>query len=63
METKTYRPARLILLGGDASPRLRRSTCSPTARTALARPPPGRYRAGSRGPQGLLPAPGSARRA
>jgi len=27
METETYRPARLILLGGDASPRLRRSTC------------------------------------
>jgi len=26
METETYRPARLILLGGDASPRLRRST-------------------------------------
>ena len=26
METETYRPARLILLGQDASPRLRRST-------------------------------------
>jgi len=26
METETYRPARLILLGEDASPRLRRST-------------------------------------
>jgi acetyl esterase/lipase len=26
METKTYRPARLILLGEDASPQLRRST-------------------------------------
>ena len=26
METQTYRPARLILLGGDASPQLRRST-------------------------------------
>lgn len=26
METETYRPARLILLGADASPRLRRST-------------------------------------
>jgi acetyl esterase/lipase len=26
METETYRPARLILLGEDASPQLRRST-------------------------------------
>lgn len=26
METETYRPSRLILLGEDASPRLRRST-------------------------------------
>ncbi|MGF7237216.1 MAG: alpha/beta hydrolase [Frankia sp.] len=26
METETYRPSRLILLGDDASPRLRRST-------------------------------------
>jgi hypothetical protein len=26
METETYRPARLILLGEDASPELRRST-------------------------------------
>jgi hypothetical protein len=39
METETYRPARLILLGEGASLELRRSTpctCSPTGRTAWA---------------------------
>src|SRR5277367_5209253 len=38
METETYRPARLILLGEDASPQLRRST-SLDARVTPAAPP------------------------
>ena len=38
METETYRPARLILLGEDASPQLRRST-SLDALVASASPP------------------------
>jgi hypothetical protein len=33
METETYRPARLILVGGDASPQLRRSTSLDTLAT------------------------------
>jgi acetyl esterase/lipase len=38
METETYRPARVILLGGDASPRLRRSTSLDTLVTPASPP-------------------------
>ena len=38
METETYRPARLILLGPDASPRLRRSTSLDALVTAQSPP-------------------------
>ena len=38
METETYRPARLILLGEDASPRLRRSTSLDSLATATSPP-------------------------
>src|SRR2546430_16957072 len=43
METETYRPARLILLGEDASPQLRRSTSLDSRVT----PPPDRPLIGS----------------
>ena len=38
METETYRPARLILLGEDASPELRRATSLDALVTAAAPP-------------------------
>src|ERR1700734_1158031 len=58
METETYRPSRLILLGEDASPPARRSgsTCSPTGLTASVWPK-GR---GTRRPGPPWPPPGYA---